>query len=45
MDYFGIDLHQKHSEICGLDAEGRVKYRERMGPFALSAAPLHQTGT
>lgn len=23
MDYFGIDLHQKHSEICGMDGEGR----------------------
>lgn len=30
MDYFGIDLHQKHSEICGLDAEGRVKHQERV---------------
>ena len=30
MDYFGIDLHQKHSEICGMDGEGRVKYQERV---------------
>lgn len=30
MDYFGIDLRQKHSESCGMDAEGRVKYQERM---------------
>lgn len=30
MEYFGIDLHQKHSEICGVDAEGRVKYQERV---------------
>lgn len=30
MEHFGIDLHQKHSEICGLDAEGRVKYQKRV---------------
>lgn len=30
MDYFGIDLHQKHSEICGIDGDGRVKYQERV---------------
>jgi hypothetical protein len=27
---FGIDLHQKHSEICGLDGEGGVKYQKRV---------------
>lgn len=30
MEYFGIDLHQKHSEICGLDASGKVKVQERV---------------
>jgi transposase len=30
VEHFGIDLHQKHSEICGLDAEGRVKYQHRI---------------
>src|ERR1043165_1752999 len=31
MDYFGIDLHQKQSEICGTDAAGRVKCQQRIG--------------
>jgi len=30
VDYFGIDLHQKESELCGMDAEGRVKCRQRI---------------
>jgi transposase len=30
VDHFGIDLHQKHSEICGLDGEGRVNYQKRV---------------
>ena len=30
MDHFGIDLHQKHSEICGMDASGKVKLQERV---------------
>jgi transposase len=30
VDHFGIDLHQKHSEICGLDGEGGVKYQKRV---------------
>jgi transposase len=30
VEYFGIDLHQKHSEICGMDSEGRVKCQERV---------------
>ena len=30
MEYFGIDLHQKHSEICGLDASGKVRLQERV---------------
>jgi transposase len=30
MEHFGIDLHQKHSEICGLDPSGQVKVQERV---------------
>jgi transposase len=30
VDHFGIDLHQKHSEICGMDASGKVKIQERV---------------
>lgn len=39
MDHFGIDLHQKHSEICGLDGEGRVRYQKRV---ATSEASLRR---
>jgi len=31
VEHFGIDLHQKHSAICGLDASGKVKLQERVG--------------
>jgi len=30
VEHFGIDLHQKHSEICGLDASGKGKVQERV---------------
>src|SRR3954447_19438939 len=30
VEHFGIDLHQKHSEICGLEASGKVKIQERV---------------
>jgi transposase len=30
MEYFGIDLHQKHSEICGVTGRGKVVERQRI---------------
>lgn len=30
MEYFGIDLHQKHSAVCGLSARGEVRCRRRV---------------
>jgi transposase len=34
VEHFGIDLHQKHSEICGMDAAGQVKYQQRIATSA-----------
>lgn len=30
MEYFGIDVHSKYSEICGLSEEGKVTVRRRI---------------
>ena len=30
MEYFGIDVHSKYSEICGLSEEGEVTVRRRI---------------
>ena len=29
MEHFGIDLHQKHSDVCGLAESGEIVFQQR----------------
>jgi hypothetical protein len=30
VEHFGIDLHQKHSDVCGLAESGEIVFQERI---------------
>ena len=41
MEYLGIDVHSKYSEVCGLSDDGTVTVRRRVSTTETSLRRLH----